>query len=68
MVATPEGNRKSHVTLREKLGEQGYLAHMRAIGARGGKAYVKKGFAVTNKQYHVGSFDRADYDSEDTEA
>lgn len=62
MGATPEGNRKAHATLKERLGEDGYREHMRAIGARGGKAYVKKGFAVTNKQWNVGSFEPADYE------
>jgi len=63
MGATLEGNRKSHETLKRKLGHEGYIAHMRAIGARGGKASVKKGFAMTSKQYNVGTFEHADYDS-----
>lgn len=65
MAATPEGNKKSHETLRKKLGEVAYRAHMASIGAKGGKAYVKKGFAVSNKQFRTGSFERSTrYDRE----
>lgn len=59
MAATPEGNKKSHETLRRKLGEVAYKAHMAAIGAKGGKASVKKGFAMSNKQFHTGSFEKS---------
>jgi hypothetical protein len=34
---------KAHGTLRLRLGEVAYIEHMRSIGARGGKAKVKKG-------------------------
>lgn len=50
VAATTEGNRKAHQTLRERLGEEGYLEHMATIGARGGKAQVPKGFAISKKQ------------------
>jgi hypothetical protein len=62
MGATIEGNKKSHETLKRKLGEVGYKAHMAAIGAKGGKASVRKGFAVTGKQFNIGTTERADYD------
>lgn len=62
MGATKEGNQKSHLTLKERLGEEGYRAHMAAIGSKGGKAQVKKGFAITSKQYNVGTLERANYD------
>lgn len=62
MAATKEGNRKSHETLKRKLGEVGYKAYMAEIGARGGKATVKKGFAMSNKQFNSGTKERANYD------
>jgi hypothetical protein len=36
--------------MRQKLGLNGYKEHMAAIGARGGKAKVAKGFSVTRKK------------------
>lgn len=42
---TDDERRKGQLTLKEKLGEEGYKAHMAAIGARGGKKSVPKGFA-----------------------
>jgi hypothetical protein len=65
MGATTEGNRKAHQTLKERLGEDGYRAHMAMIGARGGKAYVAKGFAVTGKQFNIGSTRRVDHGGEE---
>lgn len=62
MGATLEGNKKSHETLKRKLGEVGYKAYMADIGGRGGRAKVKKGFAITKKQFNVGTKERADYD------
>lgn len=64
MAATPEGNKKSHETLKRKLGELGYKAYMAEIGARGGKAQVKKGFAVSKKNFNVGTKERANYDKD----
>jgi general stress protein YciG len=55
MAATREGNRKSHQTLKERLGEVGYREHMAAIGAKGGKASVPKGFSMSHKQFNTGS-------------
>lgn len=40
-----EERMKGQQTLRERLGEDGYKAHMASIGARGGKKSVPKGFA-----------------------
>lgn len=46
---TDEDRRKAQVSLREKLGPEGYSVHMAIIGARGGKARVPKGFAMRQK-------------------
>lgn len=54
MAATLEGNRKSHRTMREKLGEDGYKAHMASIGSKGGKRLVKKGGLLDPKNRRHG--------------
>lgn len=41
---------KAHFTLKQALGNKLYKQHMQLIGAKGGKAKVAKGFAVTRKQ------------------
>lgn len=48
-MGTREGANRAHQTMIQKLGAVGYRQHMAAIGAKGGKAQVKKGFAVTRK-------------------
>lgn len=50
MSATQEGNRRSHATLKKKLGPAGYKQHMASIGAQGGKAKVPKGLSFTRKK------------------
>lgn len=62
MGGTSEGANKAHETLKQRLGIEGYRAHMAMIGARGGKRSVRKGFAVTGRQFNIGTFERADYD------
>ena len=42
-MGSTEGGTKSHQTLKQKLGPEGYSEHMASIGARGGKAKVRKG-------------------------
>lgn len=43
MSGVLKGNRKAHRSLRRRLGDERYLEYMRSLGARGGKARVRKG-------------------------
>ena len=47
MSSNSEGGKKSHVTLRKRLGEKKYRDKQQEWGAKGGKAHVPKGFAIT---------------------